>query len=112
MTAPKIDNQLFRKDASVPGGYLVSLPGVLLLAAGAAYDHDGDTTPEGRARGLRTVNAILSAATKAGFAKSVVLETLLARGEVSHRVKALAIECLDAVGQEQALAIVKKEMES
>jgi hypothetical protein len=48
MTAPKIDNQLFRKDASVPGGYLVSLPGMLLLSAGAAYDTDGDVTPKAR----------------------------------------------------------------
>ena len=110
MTAPKINDQLFRKDASVPGGYLVSLPGMLLLSAGAAYDTDGDVTPEGKARGLRLVNAILSAATKAGFTKAEVLETMLARNEVSHRVKALAIECLDAVGQECAIEIIREAM--
>ena len=107
-----INNQLFRKDASVPGGYLVSLPGVLLLAAGAAYGPDDECTPEGQARGLRTVSSILSAATKAGFTKAELLETMLARGEVSHRVKALAIECMDAIGQTRALEIVKEVMES
>lgn len=53
MTTPK--KPLFQKDASVPGGYLISMPGALLLAASAAYGPDDECTPEGRARGLRTV---------------------------------------------------------
>jgi hypothetical protein len=101
----KIKAQLIRK---TNGGYEVSLPGMLVLSAAAAYNTDGEVTADGRALGLRTVNGLLSAATKAGFTKSEVLETLLARGEVSSRVRDLTIECLDAVGQERAIEIIRE----
>ncbi len=106
----KIKQQLISKNPLVPDGYQVSLPGLLMLSAAAAYNTDGEVTADGRALGLRTVNGLLSAATKAGFTKSEVLETLLARGELSHRVKDLVLECLDAVGQERALEIVREAM--
>lgn len=101
---------LFRKDASVPGGYLISVTGALLLSAGAAYGPADECTPEGRARGLRVVKRILSAATKAGFTQSGIFETLLARNEVTQRVKDLACEAVDTIGHHEAARIIAEVM--
>ena len=75
-----IKEPLFRPDPARPGEFLVSMPGLLLLAAGSAYEaDDNEVTPEGRAVGQRTVASILSAARAGGFTQGEVLETLLAR---------------------------------
>ena len=63
-----IKEPLFRPDPARPGEFLVSMPGLLLLAAGSAYEaDDSEVTPEGRAVGQRTVASILSAARAGGF---------------------------------------------
>ena len=104
---PNIKEPLFRPDPARPGEFLVSMPGLLLLAAGSAYEaDDNEVTPEGRAVGQRTVASILSAARAGGFTKGEVLETLLARGEVSHRVKELAVAAVAAAGKDAMLAVV------
>ena len=104
---PNIKEPLFRPDPARPGEFLVSMPGLLLLAAGSAYEaDDSEVTPEGRAVGQRTVASILSAARAGGFTQGELLETLLARGEVSHRVKELAVAAVAAAGKDAMLAVV------
>ena len=104
---PNIKEPLFRPDPARPGEFLVSMPGLLLLAAGSAYEaDDNEVTPQGRAVALRTVTGILSAARAGGFAQGEVLETLLARGEISSRVKELAVAAVAAAGKQAMLAVV------
>jgi len=51
-----------------------------------------------------------SAATKAGFSKAELFETMLCNGEVSHRVKGLACEAIDAIGAHEAARIIGAAM--
>ena len=85
------------------GGYL-SPAGVLLIMG--SYAHDDDTSPAGRARAADVVRKMLSAARAGGFTKGDLLETLLAKGEVSHRVKELAHEAIDSAGESAVLEII------
>ena len=89
------------------GGYLVSPAGVLLMVGSYAYEPDGETSPAGRARAKEALHRILSAARAGGFAQGDVLETMMARGEVSARVKALAHAAIDAAGADAVVAIMQ-----
>jgi hypothetical protein len=92
----------------IGGEKYVSSAMILLIAAGAAYSNDTTITPEGRAKGRATVQELLRCARAGGFAKADILETLLARDEVSLRVKALAIEVVDAIEQSEFFAALAR----
>lgn len=89
------------------GGYLVSPAGVLLMVGSYAYEPDGEISPAGRARAKEALHRILSAARAGGFAQGDVLETLMARGDVSARVKELAHTAIEAAGTDAVTAIVQ-----
>jgi hypothetical protein len=92
----------------IDGQRYASCAMILLIAAGAAYSLEAGVTEEGRAKGLATVKEILRCACIAGFKKADILETLLARDEVSERVKALAIECVDSIEQSEFFAALAR----
>ena len=89
------------------GGYLLSPAAVLLMMGSYAYESDDEISPSGRARAQDAVRRILSAARAGGFVHGDVLETMMARGEVSARVKELAHAAIDAAGADAVIAIVQ-----
>ena len=80
--------------------YDIQPAGVLLILAGTVYGDPSETPPAGRARGKALMDAMLTAARAGGFTQSDILATLLAGGEVSHRVKAMAVQACAAAGNE------------
>ena len=85
------------------GAYDITAPGVIILLGSYAYEPDSPNP------GLvDTLRSILAAATAGGFKSADLLETMLARGEVSMRVKALATEAADAAGHERVLEILRE----
>ena len=88
-----------RKD----GAYDISAPGVVILLGSYAYEPDSPNPAL-----VDTLRRILAAATAGGFKSADLLETLLSRGEVSMRVKALATEAADAAGHERVLEILRE----
>ena len=71
-----------------------------------SYAYDDETPPSGRARAAALLHSLLSAARAGGFAKGDLLETLLSKGEVSHRVQELAHEAIDCAGESAVLEII------
>ena len=69
--------------------------GVLILLASEIHENPG-LHKNGRIQGH--IDAILKAARAGGFAQGDILATLLARNEVSHRVKAMAVQACAAAG--------------
>ena len=88
----------------IDGQKYISGAMILLLAAGAAYSPEAEVDEAGRAKGVATVHEILRCARAGGFTKADILETLLARDEVSSRVKDLAIEAVDCIEQSEFFA--------
>ena len=85
------------------GAYNISAAGCIVLLGSYAYEPDSPNP------GLvGALLRILSAATAGGFPNADLLETLLARGEVSQRVKQLATEAADAAGHERVLEILRE----
>lgn len=80
---------------SADGKDLLSPAGVLLVAAGAAFDENHD--PDGRKRGLAVMTNMLNAAHKGGFKQRDILHTLLQRGERSDRVREMATKACAAI---------------
>ena len=80
--------------------YNIQPAGVLLILAGTVYGDPSETPPAGRARGKALIDAMLTAARAGGFTQSDILATLLAHGEVSHRVKTMAVQACAAAGNE------------
>ncbi len=83
-------------------GYDISAPGVLILMAGVIRDEDPEeSTPKGRALASRMVKDMLAAARAGGYLQGEILETLLvAKGEVSQRVRNMATEACNAAGND------------
>lgn len=80
----------------------------LILVGSAAYEpDDAKIDPSDRAKLRDTLRRMLSAARAGGFVQGDVLETLLARREVSLRVAKLAHAAVNAAGIEAAIAIVQ-----
>ena len=75
-------------------GYDIQPAGVLILLADEVYGENPSKNP----RLKNTIDHFLTAARAGGFKQSDILETLLATGEVSHRVKAMAVAACDAAG--------------
>lgn len=98
---------LFKQDPTDPGGgYLVSMPGLLLLVGGSAYGPEGEITPQGRARAKTALARIFTAARAGGFTQGDVLDTLLANDEVSERVRDMARAAVSAAGDPALRQIV------
>ena len=71
--------------------------GVLILLASEIHENPG-LHKNGRLQGH--IDAMLAAARAGGFTQGDILATLLARNEVSHRVKAMAVQACAAAGHE------------
>lgn len=97
MTAP-----MFKHSQAEPGAYDITAPGAIILIASYAYDTE---SPNPRLVGA--LRSILSAASAGGFKSADLLETLLARREVSERVKQLARKAADAAGHATVFGILR-----
>ena len=76
--------------------YDIQPAGVLILLALEIVENPG-LHNNGRLQGH--IDAMLAAAARAGgFTQGDILATLLTRGEVSHRVKAMAVQACAAAG--------------
>ena len=103
-----IDQPLYTPNPDCPDdGYLLSPAGVLLMVGSYAHEGDDEISPSGRARALDALRRILSAARAGGFTQGQILETMMARGEVSARVKELAHAAIDAAGADAVVAIMQ-----
>ena len=98
---------LFTPNPDCPeGGYLISMPGVLLMMGTYAYAPDDEITPQGRAKAVDALGRILKAARAGGFAQGDLLETMMANGEISVCVGAMACAAVAAAGNEAMLKVV------
>ena len=80
--------------------YDIQPAGVLILLASYVYDHESDLSHDGRERLKGHIDALMKAARAGGFTQCDILATLLSRNEVSHRVKAMAVQACEAAGNE------------
>ncbi|WP_024901556.1 hypothetical protein [Robbsia andropogonis] len=80
--------------------YLMTAGGVVLIAADAIYGPPHETTPQGRENAKRMMDAILGVAAERGFKRRDLLETMLARREMSPRVRDLAQQVDKCLGKE------------
>lgn len=93
------DNRFAKPDPSVPGGYLLTPAGTLLMCSNAI--HDDDAGAQGKVRAARLIRAVLAAAATNGCTRTEVLETLLMDyGIAPDRRRASALELAGAVGSE------------
>jgi len=79
-------------------GFDIQPAGVLLILADTVYNNPQDSSATGRARAKTMMDAILSAARAGGFKQGDILATMLARGEVTHRLKDMAVAACKAAG--------------
>ena len=91
------DTPLFKPTAD-GAAYDIQPAGVLIMLASYVYDAESDLSPEGKAKLKRHIDAMLTAARAGGFTQADILATLLSRNEVSHRVKAMAVQACTAAG--------------
>ncbi len=75
--------------------YDIQPAGVLILMASEIHENP-DLHKNGRIQGH--IDTMLTAARAGGFTQGDILATLLAHGEVSHRVKAMAVQACAAAG--------------
>ena len=75
--------------------YDIQPAGVLILLASEIHENPG-LHQNGRLQGH--IDAMLTAARAGGFTQSDILATLLSKNEVSHRVKAMAVQACAAAG--------------
>ena len=85
--------------------YDIQPAGVLILLASYVYDHESDLSHDGRKRLKGHIDALMTAARAGGFTQCDILATLLSRNEVSHRVKAMAVQACEAAGNDRIGAI-------
>jgi hypothetical protein len=83
-----------------PDGYDIQPAGVLILLASHIYDPESDLSPDGKDKLKGHIDALMTAARAGGFTQCDILATLLSRNEVSHRVKAMAVQACEAAGHE------------
>jgi hypothetical protein len=104
-----IKNQIQSKDTPMtntplfkptPDGYDIQPAGVLIMLASHIYDPESDLSPDGKDRLKGHIDAVMAAARAGGFTQCDILATLLSRNEVSHRVKAMAVQACEAAGNE------------
>ena len=75
--------------------YAIQPAGVLILLAAEIHENPA-VHQNGRLQGH--IDAMLTAARVGGFTQGDILATLLSKNEVSHRVKAMAVQACAAVG--------------
>ena len=81
--------------------HAVRIPFMLVILADAVYGAGrAYTTPSKQASAKATLEALLSAARAGGYQQADILQTLLAKGEVSQRVKDMAVQACAAAGSE------------
>ena len=80
--------------------YDIQPAGVLIILAGYVYDAESDLSDTGKARLRHHIDSMLAAARAGGFTQGDILATLLSKNEVSHRVKAMAVQGCAAAGNE------------
>lgn len=85
---------LFRPNGD---GYDIQPAGVLILLASELRETPGHQS-NGRIQAM--LDKMLAAARAGGFKQGDILMTLLANGEVSHRVKAMAVSAMEAAGND------------
>lgn len=78
-------------------GYDIQPAGVLILLA-SQLQEEPDHPTNGRIQAM--LDKMLAAARAGGFKQGDILLTLLANGEVSHRVKAMAVSAMEAAGND------------
>lgn len=78
--------------------YDIQPAGVLILLASEVRENPRIHKEGGRIQGA--IDAMLKAARAGGFTQSDILATLLAQGEVSHRVKDMAVRACEAAGSD------------
>jgi hypothetical protein len=91
---PMMDKPLFTPTADGTA-YDIQPAGVLILLAAEIHENPG-LHLNGRLQGH--IDAMLTAARAGGFAQGDILATLLSKNEVSHRVKAMAVQACAAAG--------------
>ncbi len=109
MSAHGIDRPNTRKQPNMkptftptPDGYDLNATATLLVSADSAYgDGRHDTPPTGQANAAQIVRDLLAAAVAGGYTQADILESLLARGEVSTRVTAMCADAMAAAGGER-----------
>ena len=92
---------MFTPSKADPDAYDITAPGCIILIAGYAYEPDSPNPAL-----VGALRRILSAAAAGGFAHGDLLETMMARGEVSARVKEMACAAVGAAGNGAMLEIV------
>ena len=80
--------------------YDIQPAGVLIILASYVYDPEFDMSDNGKAGLKHHIDSMLAAARVGGFTQSDILATLLSKNEVSHRVKAMAMQACEAAGNE------------
>lgn len=91
------EQPLFTPVPNCPEGSVVISPaGILILMAGCAYDIHEEPTAKKTGKAMMT--QILNAARAGGYTQCDILQTILAKGEVSPRVKEMAVEACNAAG--------------
>lgn len=85
--------------------YDIQPAGVLIMLASYVYDAESDLSNEGKAKLKRHIDDTLTAARAGGFTQCDILATLLSRNEVSHRVKAMAVQACAAAGNDRMSVI-------
>jgi hypothetical protein len=88
--------------------YDIQPAGVLILLASEIHENPG-LHINGRIQGH--IDAMLTAARAGGFTQGDILATLLSKNEVSHRVKAMAVQACAAAGH-AALGRIFESMRS
>ena len=88
------------KPLFTPTAYDIQPAGVLIMLASYAYGPESGLSDGSRAGLKHHVDSILTAARAGGFTQSDILATLLSRNEVSHRVKAMAVQACAAAGND------------
>ncbi len=90
------DKPLFTSTADGTA-YDIQPAGVLILLAAEIHENPR-LHKNGRLQGH--IEAMLTAARAGGFTQGDILATLLSKNEVSHRVKAMAVQACAAAGNE------------
>ena len=92
-------NPFFQANAEVPGGYVLSRAGILLLCSSAIHESETD---QGKARAASMIRAVLDAARAAGYTRGEIAETILMDfGQSPERKQDAVLELMQFVSADQ-----------
>ena len=89
-------------------GYDIQPGGVLIMLASYVYGHESGLSDSSRAGLKHHVDSILTAARAGGFTQCDILATLVSRNEVSHRIKAMAVQAEDYLAKGRTPTTTKR----